>query len=254
VAGFNTTLQLGVNGNTASEFITLGQGVMAFSYPVGMWQARPRIAGETRLASGISLAGPASSLIMQNGVALIGDTDTTFVTAGTLPALRTRMGAQMRIDPAVTALTGKGGVDVQVETGVAVAYGTGAGQFMEANGINGNLVNNTPVSVKKTITQAASDSIADITVATGGGPAIKALRTLRVTAGAAAFVGSYMLTDSGGTPTSPVASTVLGIATISDDGKTITFPAGTQATAVTVEYTPVPSSGDHSRIFTAFPV
>lgn len=253
VAGFNSMMQIGVNGNVASEFITLNQGVMAFSYPVGMWQSRPRVAAETRLGSAISLAGGASMLIMQNGVALLGDTDTTFVTAATLPAIRARMGAQVKIDPAVTAITGKGGVDFQLETGVAIALGAGAGQFMEANGINGNFVNNTPVVVKKTITQAAADTVADITTATGGGPPIKNLRTLRVTAGAAAFVGSYMLTDVGGTPTSPVASTVLGIATISDDGKTITFPAGTQATAITVEYTPVPSSGDHSRIFTSFP-
>jgi hypothetical protein len=254
VAGFNTTMQLGVNGNTVPEFIYLGQGVMVFSYPVGMWQSRPRIAGEVLLASGISIAGPASSLYMNSGVALIGDTDSTFVTAGSLPAIRARMGAQVRFDPAFTSITGKGGVNVQVDTGVAVAYGTGAGQFMEVNGINGNLVRATAAVVKKTVTQGASDTIADITTATGGGPPIKSLLALTVTAGVAGFLGTYILAPTGSTTITAGGNLAVGVATISDDGKTITFPAGTQATAITVEYVPRPDTGDASRIFTSFPL
>lgn len=57
----------------------------------------------------------------------------------TLPAIRARIGSQIQINPAVTSITGKGGVDVQVETGAAVAYGVAAGQFMEVAGFNGNL-------------------------------------------------------------------------------------------------------------------
>lgn len=64
------------------------------------------------------------------------------------------------------------------------------------------------------------------------------VRTLRVTAsGTANSVGSYIVSDAAGTPTSPTASTVVGIATISDDGKTITFP--TTVTAFVIEYMPL---------------
>ena len=67
------------------------------------------------------------------------------------------------------------------------------------------------------------------------------VRSLRVTAsGTGTSVGSYVLTDAAGTPTSPATSTVAGIATISDDGKTITFP--TTVTAFVIWYVPRPVS------------
>jgi hypothetical protein len=70
-------------------------------------------------------------------------------------------------------------------------------------------------------------------------PIIANASTLRVVAGAAAFLGTYMLVDTGGTPLGTVAGTVVGVATLSDDGKTVTFPAGTLATAFTIEYLPI---------------
>lgn len=58
-------------------------------------------------------------------------------------------------------------------------------------------------------------------------PPILSVTTLRVTAsGTGASVGAYGTTDAGGTPIVPPggANAALGIATISDDGKTLTFP------------------------------
>lgn len=76
------------------------------------------------------------------------------------------------------------------------------------------------------------------------------VRTLRCTAsGTANSVGSYVVTDAAGTPTSPTASTIVGLATISDDGKTITFP--TTVTAFVIEYMPLTVSA--AAMATAFP-
>jgi len=74
-------------------------------------------------------------------------------------------------------------------------------------------------------------------------PAILSVTTLRVTAsGTAASVGSYIISDTGGTPTLPTggASAGVGIATLSDDGKTLTFP--NTITAFVITYIPRPSS------------
>lgn len=68
---------------------------------------------------------------------------------------------------------------------------------------------------------------------------IKHCRSLRITAsGTGASLGAYILTDSGGTAIVPPggASAAVGVALISDDGKTITFP--NTVTQFTVEYTP----------------
>lgn len=89
----------------------------------------------------------------------------------------------------------------------------------------------------------------NITLLAGSPPAIQNASTLRVVAGAAAFLGTYMLVDSGGTPLSALANTVVGVATLSDDGKTIGFPAGTLATAFTIEYTPVAGVPTGARIW-----
>jgi hypothetical protein len=59
--------------------------------------------------------------------------------------------------------------------------------------------------------------------------------TLRVTAGT--FPGARIVTDVGGTPLSGDAAGP-GVATISDDGKTITFEAGAAVTAFIIEYVP----------------
>jgi hypothetical protein len=53
-------------------------------------------------------------------------------------------------------------------------------------------------------------------------PAILAVRTCRVTAVGTADTGDRFISDAGGTPAAKGANPV-GIATLSDDGKTITF-------------------------------
>jgi hypothetical protein len=61
--------------------------------------------------------------------------------------------------------------------------------------------------------------------------------TLRVTAsGTANSVGSYICSDAGGTAVSPTAGANVGIALLSDSGKTLTFPS--TVTAFVVEYVP----------------
>lgn len=68
-------------------------------------------------------------------------------------------------------------------------------------------------------------------------PPIMVVKTLRVTAsGTANSVGTYIVSDAGGTAVSPTAGANVGIALLSDDGKTLTFP--TTVTAFTLEYVP----------------
>lgn len=71
-------------------------------------------------------------------------------------------------------------------------------------------------------------TVSGITLEDGEGlPAIGQVVSLRVTAsGTAASVGSYGITDPGGTAIIPPggASAALGIAELSDDGTTLTFP------------------------------
>lgn len=94
------------------------------------------------------------------------------------------------------------------------------------------------------ITTAASKALSTITgidLDTGENlPAIGQVLSLRVvtSATAATSVGSYGMTDAGGTAIVPPggASAALGIAKISDDGKTITFPNA--IAAFTLQYLP----------------
>lgn len=68
-------------------------------------------------------------------------------------------------------------------------------------------------------------------------PAILSVKTLRVTAsGTANSVGTYIVSDASGTTVSPTASANVGIALLSDDGTTLTFP--TTVTAFVLEYVP----------------
>lgn len=84
-----------------------------------------------------------------------------------------------------------------------------------------------PVKLTKTgLTAAASFDITS--AALGSNPAIGSIQTLRVTAGAAA-AGHRNVTDAGGTPAATLA-------TISDDGKTLTFEAN--VTGFVLTYTP----------------
>ena len=74
----------------------------------------------------------------------------------------------------------------------------------------------------------AAATIAGIELETGENlPAIGQVVSLRIAAsGTAASVGTYGVTDAGGTAIIPPggASAAMGIAKLSDDGKTITFP------------------------------
>lgn len=68
-------------------------------------------------------------------------------------------------------------------------------------------------------------------------PPIGAVVSLRVTAsGTANSVGTYAVGDAGSTPVSPTAGANVGLATLSDDGKTLTFP--TTVTAFVLQYQP----------------
>jgi hypothetical protein len=68
-------------------------------------------------------------------------------------------------------------------------------------------------------------------------PAIGAIKSCRVTAsGTANSVGSYAMTDAGGTGLTPTAGANVGLAKLSDDGKTITFL--TTITGIVIEYIP----------------
>lgn len=70
-------------------------------------------------------------------------------------------------------------------------------------------------------------------------PAIGQVVSLRVTAsGTATSVGTYGITDAGGTAIVPPggASAAMGIAEVSDDGKVITFP--NTVTAFVLQYIP----------------
>lgn len=66
-------------------------------------------------------------------------------------------------------------------------------------------------------------------------PAIGEVLSLRSTAGAMAVHGTHVVSDAGGTPIVPTAA-IPGVATVSDDGKTLTFQAG--VTAFVLQYRP----------------
>jgi hypothetical protein len=101
--------------------------------------------------------------------------------------------------------------------------------------------------LKRTFTGLTAAAAFDLTLIDGSGetagvanpnrlPA-NLVRSLRCTAsGTANSVGSYVISDAAGTATSPTASTVAGIALLSDDGKTVTFP--TTVTAFIISYMP----------------
>jgi hypothetical protein len=96
------------------------------------------------------------------------------------------------------------------------------------------------------ITTAAMKALATISginLAAGENlPAARIVRSLRVTAATTAtVVGSYAITDAGGTVVSPATSSAVGLAKLSDDGTTLTF-ASADVTAFVIEYEPMPSN------------
>lgn len=86
----------------------------------------------------------------------------------------------------------------------------------------------------------AAATVAGITLADGENlPAIGQVVSLRVTAsGTATSLGTYGITDSGGTAIIPPggASAAMGIAELSDDGTTLTFP--NTVTGFVIQYIP----------------
>lgn len=85
----------------------------------------------------------------------------------------------------------------------------------------------------------AAATITGITLRTGENlPPIGSLLALRVTAATtASTAGTYVFTDVSGDMISATTHTVVGVARISDDGKTITFPTA-DVTAFVLEYMP----------------
>jgi hypothetical protein len=101
--------------------------------------------------------------------------------------------------------------------------------------------------LKRTFTGLTAAAAFDLTAIDGSGEtagaanaarlAANLVRSLRVTAsGTANSVGSYVISDAGGTAVSPTAGANAGIALLSDDGKTVTFP--TTVTAFVISYMP----------------
>lgn len=90
-----------------------------------------------------------------------------------------------------------------------------------------------------TAAQKAASTITGITLKTGENlPPIGSLLSLRVTAATtASTAGTYIFTDVAGDMVTANTHTVVGIARISDDGKTISFPTA-DVTAFILEYMP----------------
>jgi len=68
------------------------------------------------------------------------------------------------------------------------------------------------------------------------------VQSARVVTGGATFLGVYVASDSGVTPLTTGSGAAVGIAKLSAEGKTITFPTGTNATRVIVRYIPAPAT------------
>ena len=85
-------------------------------------------------------------------------------------------------------------------------------------------------------------SNAGITLATGENlPAIQqVLGLVQVVAGGTTYVGCYAVAPAEATPVTAATSGVVGICTLSDDGKTITFPASAAVTGFEFWYLPIP--------------
>ena len=109
-------------GNAAGGFIPNFQGVVRFGAPLSNYR--------NSFGDGITCDGP-SALIIPDSVPVQG-------TGNSGVGLRARRGARIRVPGGTdTTITGTGG-DLAVETGAAVSYGTGVGEFEEAAGFAGN--------------------------------------------------------------------------------------------------------------------
>jgi hypothetical protein len=111
------------------------------------------------------------------------------------------------------------------------------------------LLGTTLYPLKRTFTGLTAAGEFDLTTIDGTGETTGAANTnrlaaltvtsLRVTAETTGTdaTGSYAITDASGTGLNPLNSTVVGLAKLSDDGKTITF-LSTDVTAFVIEYIP----------------
>jgi len=90
----------------------------------------------------------------------------------------------------------------------------------------------------------AAATLTGITLASGQNlpAAQQVLGLVRVVTGGTTYVGCYAVAPVGATVVTAATSGVVGICTLSDDGKTLTFPSSTQATAITFFYLPVPKT------------
>ena len=95
----------------------------------------------------------------------------------------------------------------------------------------------------------AASTISGLSLRTGENlPAAGDVVSLRCTAsGTANSVGSYAIGDASSTAISPTAGANVGLAKLSDDGKTITFP--TTVTAFELHYRPRFDADPSSAIF-----
>lgn len=119
--------------------------------------------------------------------------------------------------------------------------------------------------LKRTFTGLTAAGAFDLTAIDGTGEtagtanpnrlAALSVISLRVTAETTGTdaTGSYAITDAGGTGLNPTNSTLVGLAKLSDDGKTITF-LSTDVTAFVIEYIPrVLSAADMAADFAPAP-
>jgi hypothetical protein len=112
-------------GHPRSLFVPRQSGVYVAQAPLSSYRAT----GSG--AAGIFVSGPGSMLLMATGVSLNGRGNAN-------SGLRCYFNGVARINGGVlSTLTGTSG-SLRLSTGAIVAYGTGAGQFEEAAGFNGN--------------------------------------------------------------------------------------------------------------------
>jgi hypothetical protein len=93
----------------------------------------------------------------------------------------------------------------------------------------------TAVQAAATVNNGAAQFTPGVTPSPVALPPALVVSTLRVTAVGSGATGPRTVTDAGGTPVAPSAG-IAGVATISDDGKTLTFE-GT-VTGFIIEYVP----------------